>query len=146
MDVFQKAQRSYVMSLIRAKDTKPEMAVRKILHSEGFRYRLHVPGLPGKPDIVLRRFRVAIQVHGCFWHGHKCKVSHTPATKKKYWGPKISGNIARDLRNNRRLRSEGWKLFVIWECESRKPKNLKAKMAKILTYLRHQQNRATGHT
>lgn len=120
-DVHDKATRSYNMSRIRSKDTKPEMIVRKFLFSQGFRYRLHDKKLPGKPDIVLPKYKTVIFVNGCFWHGHKgCKRSSNPKSNQKYWGAKILGNIKRDINNKKRLMKSGWMEISIWECETKK--------------------------
>lgn len=135
MDVFSKEKRSWVMSCIRSANTQPELAVRRILYAAGFRYRLHVRSLPGRPDIVLRRYRTCIQVHGCFWHGHGCRVGHVPGSRQHYWRPKIAGNRARDVRNHRLLRQQGWKLFVIWECDCRTAEKLERKMRTVVGYL-----------
>ena len=106
------------MSRIKGKDTKPEMLVRKFLFSNGFRYRLHDKKLLGKPDLVLPKHKTVIQVHGCFWHGHKgCKYFVIPKTRTKWWKEKIEGNIERDRIAEKELKSEGWKVIVIWECE-----------------------------
>jgi DNA mismatch endonuclease, patch repair protein len=105
------------MSRIRSRDTKPELAVRSYLHQHGFRYRLHDPSLPGKPDLVLKARKIAIFVHGCFWHGHSnCTRRLTPQTRREYWVPKIAMNKRRDLRAARRLRKLGWRVLVVWEC------------------------------
>lgn len=118
------------MAGIRSKDTKPELAVRSMLHKMGFRFRLHRSDLPGKPDIVLPKHRKIIFVHGCFWHQHRsCVFASRPASNVDYWKPKLEGNVKRDLRNRRRLRTLGWKSLVIWECQTRNPKQL----MKILT-------------
>lgn len=105
------------MSRIKGKNTKPEMLVRKFLHANGFRYRLHVKGLPGKPDIVLPKYKTVIFVHGCFWHQHKkCRLGKIPKNNKVYWVPKLEGNVVRHKRTERNLKSLGWKSIVIWEC------------------------------
>lgn len=119
VDIFLAHKRSEVMRAITAKNTSPELIVRQRLHRDGFRYLLHDARLPGTPDIVLPRFKVAIQVRGCFWHGHSCKVGHIPKTRIDYWAPKIARNKARDRRNDRTLRRKRWRLFVIWECQTR---------------------------
>jgi DNA mismatch endonuclease (patch repair protein) len=116
-DVFAHAKRSSVMSAIRARDTKPEMIVRRWLHGNGYRYVLHDRRLPGVPDVVLPRFHTAIQVRGCFWHKHHCPDGHMPKSREKYWVPKLNNNAKRDKRNGRRLRQLGWRLIVVWECE-----------------------------
>lgn len=103
------------MSRIKGKDTKPEMLVRKFLFSNGFRYRLHDKKLPGKPDLVLPKHKTVIQVHGCFWHGHKgCKYYVIPKTRTKWWKEKIERNIERDQIAEKELKSEGWRVIVIW--------------------------------
>lgn len=106
------------MSRIRAKDTKPEMLVRKFLHANGFRYKLHDKTLAGKPDIVLPKYRTVIFVHGCFWHGHKnCKYFKIPKTRTKWWTDKINRNKENDKKTVKGLKKEGWKVFTIWECQ-----------------------------
>ena len=117
-DVHSKETRSYNMSRIRSKDTKPEMLVRKFLHKNGFRYRLHVKDLPGKPDIVLPKYKTVIFIHGCFWHGHEgCKYYVVPKTRTEWWLEKIGTNSDNDLRAEERLLKLGWKIVKIWECE-----------------------------
>ena len=109
------------MSRIRSKDTKPEMLVRKFLHKSGFRYRLHVKDLPGKPDIVLPKYKTVIFVHGCFWHGHEgCKYYVVPKTKTEWWVDKINRNKTIDAQSISSLQSTGWKVLEIWECELKK--------------------------
>lgn len=104
----------------RSKNTKPEMMVRRMLHAQGYRYRLHRGDLPGKPDIVFASRRKVIEVRGCFWHGHGCfPLGQLPRTRKEYWTPKIASNKARDEKNAVELRSMGWSLFEIWECHLR---------------------------
>jgi DNA mismatch endonuclease, patch repair protein len=117
-DVHTKAQRSYNMSRIKGKNTKPEILVRKYLHAQGYRFRLHVKDLPGKPDIVLPKYKTVIFVHGCFWHGHKgCKYYIVPKTRTKWWLDKINRNIANDRKYLRVLRKNNWKVIVIHECQ-----------------------------
>jgi DNA mismatch endonuclease (patch repair protein) len=117
-DVHDKKTRSYNMSHIKGKDTKPEMLVRKFLHAQGFRYRLHVKNLPGKPDIVLPKYKIVIFVHGCFWHGHEnCKYFVVPKTRSEWWLNKINGNIANDKKTLTSLQDLGWKVIEIWECQ-----------------------------
>ena len=121
-DVHSKEVRSFNMSRIRSKDTKPEMIVRKFLHGQGFRYRLHVKNLPGKPDLVLPKYKTVIFIHGCFFHGHKdCKYFVVPKTRTEWWVNKINGNIANDAKAFDALQKLGWKVLEIWECEL-KPK------------------------
>jgi DNA mismatch endonuclease, patch repair protein len=117
MDHISKDHRSWNMSRIRAKDTKPELIVRKYLYSKGIRYRLHAK-LPGKPDIVIKQRHVVIFVNGCFGHGHaRCQYFRLPKTRKYYWGAKIGANIERDSRNYALLNDAGWRVLVIWECD-----------------------------
>jgi len=117
-DVHTKEIRSYNMSRIRSKDTKPEMLVRKFLHKHGFRYRLHVKDLPGKPDIVLPKYKTVIFIHGCFWHGHEgCKYYVIPKTRTEWWLHKIQGNATNDTNAESQLKSSGWNIIKIWECE-----------------------------
>ncbi len=105
------------MSSIRAKDTKPEIVVRKLMHAEGFRFRLHRKDLPGRPDLVLPKYRAAVFVHGCFWHGHKnCDLFRLPKSRTDFWQDKISANRARDERNRQRLQGAGWRVVEVWEC------------------------------
>ena len=109
------------MSRIRSKDTKPELLVRKFLHAQGFRHRLHVKDLPGKPDIVLPKYKVVVFVHGCFWHGHEgCKYYVVPKTRTEWWTTKINGNISKDQSAKQLLTSMGWRVIDIWECGLKK--------------------------
>ena len=124
-DVHTKEQRSRNMSAIRGKNTKPEMRVRSLLHSLGFRFRLHRKDLPGKPDIVLPKYRTAIFVHGCFWHCHDCPYGRViPATQREFWAAKRRANVERDARKRSELERDGWKVFVIWECQIKQDKYL----------------------
>jgi DNA mismatch endonuclease, patch repair protein len=116
-DVVDAATRSRLMSGIRGKDTKPEMIVRRALHKAGFRYRLHDKKLPGKPDIVLPKYKTVVFVHGCFWHGHMCKEFRWPKTREEFWREKIEGNVMRDTLNEAAITNLGWKVIVVWECE-----------------------------
>jgi len=107
------------MSAVRARNTKPEQIVRSVLHRMGYRFRLQAKNLPGKPDIVLPKYRVAIFVHGCFWHQHlECKKAKRPASNTEFWNKKLDDNITRDARNHQLLTDEGWKVLVVWECET----------------------------
>lgn len=107
------------MSGIRGKDTKPEWLVRRALHARGFRYRLHSRRLPGRPDIVLSRFRAVVFVHGCFWHGHDCKYFRLPSTRPEFWQDKIQRNRANDARHHETLLTAGWRIATVWECALR---------------------------
>ena len=107
------------MSRIRSKDTAPEIRVRSMLHKAGYRFRLHVKDLPGKPDIVLPKYKTVIFVHGCFWHRHKgCSKATTPSTNSEYWKKKFQRNVERDKQDQAELKKLGWKVIVIWECET----------------------------
>jgi len=117
-DRVSRKKRSEMMSRIRSKNTKPEILVRKWLHKQGFRFRLHQKDLPGKPDIVLPKYRTVIFVHGCFWHRHPgCKRTTTPSTNTEFWEEKFRKNVDRDVRNRETLEALGWKVIVVWECE-----------------------------
>ena len=116
MDIWDKEKRSAVMARIRSKDTKPELIVRRYLYHRGYRYRKNVKGLPGTPDIVLRKYGVVIFVHGCFWHGHEVD-GHIPHSNSTFWQKKIERNKARDKRNKDALREMGWNVITVWECQ-----------------------------
>jgi DNA mismatch endonuclease (patch repair protein) len=136
-DVHTREQRSRNMAAIRGKNTKPEMRVRSVLHSLGFRFRLHRKDLPGKPDIVLPKYHTVIFVHGCFWHCHDCPYGRVvPVTRTEFWANKRRGTIERDSRNQRELEAKGWKVLIIWECEINKNTEIctqiKAKLSIIL--------------
>jgi DNA mismatch endonuclease (patch repair protein) len=134
-DVLTPAQRRTNMSRIRAADTKPEMAVRRRLHALGYRYRLHVRGLPGTPDLVFPSLQKVVFVNGCFWHSHDCKYGKvTPATNAEFWAAKRSATVARDLRNRENLEAVGWTVFTAWECETRDlDDGLEARLIKFLS-------------
>lgn len=117
MDHCSKQKRSEIMSKVGQKGTKPEIIVRKYLFSQGLRYRNNVKKLPGSPDIVLYKYRTAIFVHGCFWHGHSCRAGHQPQSNVEYWLPKIEANEERDERKITELKKCGWHVIVIWQCE-----------------------------
>lgn len=118
-DVHDKKTRSRNMAAVRGKDTKPELLLRRELFRQGFRFRLHYGHLPGKPDIVLPKYRAVIHVHGCFWHGHNCPLFQWPATREDFWQKKITGNIARDQRTEDELKTAGWRVLTVWECALR---------------------------
>jgi DNA mismatch endonuclease (patch repair protein) len=121
------------MSRVKGKDTKPELIVRKILHSMGYRYRLHHPNLPGKPDIVLSRHKKIVLVNGCFWHGHEnCNRAKLPTTNHDFWANKIAKNMERDRFNINELEERGWEVLTIWSCEISKSELLKTKLAKFM--------------
>ena len=118
MDIWSKEKRSYVMSRIHGKNTKPEIAVRSLLHRRGLRFRLHKNDLPGHPDIVLPMYKTVIFVHGCFWHQHKnCRNCSMPKDHKKIWQEKLKRNVERDNLNKKRLIQKGWNVLIVWECE-----------------------------
>ena len=120
------------MAAIKSKNTKPEIAVRKMLHALGYRFRLYRKDLPGSPDIVLPKYKTVIFVHGCFWHRHEnCKFASTPKTRKEFWENKFKENIERDLKTQNNLKSLGWKSEIIWECELKSIKEIKQKLLKI---------------
>ena len=121
-DVHEPEVRSYNMSQIKSKDTKPEILVRKFLHTNGFRFRIHDKKLPGKPDIVLKKYKTIIFIHGCFWHGHNCPLGKLPETRKSFWKEKIYGNINRDINNQKELENLGFKVITIWQCDLKNKK------------------------
>jgi DNA mismatch endonuclease (patch repair protein) len=131
-DVVDKATRSRMMSGIRGRDTKPELMLRRELHRRGFRFRLHVRNLPGKPDIVLPRYRAVVLVHGCFWHGHDCRYFRYPATRPDFWRKKIASNRQSDARVVEALGADGWRVAVVWECATRVPARSFNKLADSL--------------
>lgn len=134
-DVHEPETRSYNMSQIQGKDTKPEMLVRRFLHSNGFRYRLHVKNLPGKPDLVLPKYNSVIFVHGCFWHAHEdCKYFKIPQTRTEWWKEKLFGNKERDERNIEELEGQGWNVIVVWGCEL-KPQKRKVTLKSLVEKL-----------
>jgi DNA mismatch endonuclease, patch repair protein len=134
-DVHNKATRSYNMSRIASKNTKPELLVRSFLHRNGFRFRLHNNKLPGRPDIVLPRYRSAIFVNGCFWHGHvNCKYFKLPKTRTRWWADKIATNKANDAKAVKALKKDGWWVLVIWECKLKPAKSEKT-LQRIVTML-----------
>jgi DNA mismatch endonuclease (patch repair protein) len=132
-DVHTKETRSYNMSRVRSKNTRPELVVRKALFANGFRYRIHDKRLLGKPDIVLKKYRTLIFIHGCFWHGHvNCKYSIIPKTRTKWWADKISSNKVNDTKAISQLKKEGWNVIVIWGCQL-KPKTYNKTIAFLMS-------------
>lgn len=126
-------ERSYLMSRVGPKDTKPEMVVRRALHALGYRFRLHRKDLAGRPDIVLPRYRTAIFVHGCFWHRHPgCRKASTPKTRVEFWQDKFTANIARDERNVAALEADGWSVLTVWECETKAMDSLSERLEAAL--------------
>jgi DNA mismatch endonuclease (patch repair protein) len=135
-DVLTPAQRSRCMSRIRSKNTRPEKQVRSALHSLGFRYRLHSAKLPGRPDMVFPKAKVAIFIHGCFWHMHSCRFGKVvPKTNGLFWQTKRKGNVERDKRNAAAMRKLGWKAITVWECECRESTKFQAGIRKIVSLL-----------
>ncbi len=129
MDILTKERRSWNMSRIRGADTSPERIVRSVLHRLGARFRLHGKDLPGKPDIIMPRRRTVILVHGCFWHRHAgCKYAYTPKSRTAFWMRKFEGNVERDRRTVARLRKMGWRVIVVWECQTHDPVKLAGQM------------------
>jgi DNA mismatch endonuclease, patch repair protein len=121
------------MSRVSGADTKPEITIRRLVHRMGFRYRLHVSDLPGKPDLVFARYKKVLFVHGCFWHGHHgCKRSKRPTTNRRFWNTKIEKNMARDRAVVQRLRKQGWQSFVVWECKMKNLQTLKHRLSRFL--------------
>jgi len=132
-DIFSRKERSRIMGRVKGRDTKPEIYVRSLIRKMGFRFRACQRNLPGNPDIVLQGERKVIFVNGCFWHGHKrCKRSKRPSTNKRFWNQKLDLNIKRDEKFTRKLRRDGWKVLVIWECEMRIPEQAANKLEKFL--------------
>lgn len=133
IDVVNKQTRSRMMAAIRGKDTSPELIVRRFLHAKGYRFRLHRKDLPGTPDVVLPRYRIAIFVHGCFWHQHgNCAYAATPASRPEFWSSKLGGNVTRDHKNIEALLARGWRILVVWECGVR---HQQARMADIERFI-----------
>ena len=133
VDIFTPADRSRIMSAVRSKDTAPERIVRRLVHRMGFRFRLHRRSLPGSPDLVFPGRSRVIFVHGCFWHAHTCGACRIPSTNRPFWKKKLAVNAERDARSVRRLRRAGWKVLVIWECQTapRKRKRLMERIARF---------------
>ena len=126
-------QRSETMRAIKSKNTKPEMALRSLVHGMGYRYRLHVQELPGKPDLVFPSRRKVIFLHGCFWHGHECsRGRRLPSSNQAYWYKKISGNVSRDKRQLHQLADLGWKALIVWECELKDTQFLSSRIKEFL--------------
>lgn len=117
MDTLSKEQRSALMKRVRRSDTAPELKLRRALHRQGLRYLIEDKRLPGSPDLVFPKYRVAIFVHGCFWHGHECRQGRAPSTRREFWVPKLEGNKRRDSRKRAQLEDLGWRVLTIWECE-----------------------------
>lgn len=135
MDSLTPEQRSARMARVRNRDTQPELRVRKLIHSLGYRYRLHRRDLPGNPDLVFPSRRKVIFVHGCFWHRHpdpQCPLARWPKSKLSFWKPKLTANAQRDIRNQKALHADGWKILVVWECELRYREQLENNLKRFL--------------
>ena len=134
MDKLTKERRSWNMSRIKGTNTGPERIVRSILHRMGYRFRLHRKDLPGKPDITLPKYKTVVFVHGCFWHRHKgCKDATLPKTRRNFWRNKLEGNAARDRVKHRSIRQLGWRVIVVWECETEKQARLLPRLRRLLS-------------
>lgn len=134
VDIWSPAKRSQVMSQIKGKNTKPEILMRRLLRNLGCRYSLHTKTLPGKPDIILSKNKLAIFVHGCFWHYHgRCREGRIPDSRREYWGPKLLANRARDSKKRSELRKLGWCVLTIWECQiEKRPGDVAKKLAAVI--------------
>jgi DNA mismatch endonuclease, patch repair protein len=131
MDRISQKHRSWNMSRITGRDTDPERRVRSALHRLGFRFRTHSSSLPGRPDVVLKRHRTVVLVHGCYWHRHpRCRLAYTPKSNLAFWLAKFAGNVARDRRDARRLRNLGWRVVTVWECQTQSDNRLIAALTK----------------
>ena len=134
IDTCTKERRSEIMAKIRSKDTTPELLVRRLIYGMGYRYRLHVSRLPGKPDIVMHGRRKIIDVRGCFWHGHEdCVLGRRPKSRPEYWIPKIARNIERDKKNLAQLEQDGWRVMIVWECELKDLASLETRLHEFIT-------------
>ena len=133
VDNLSPSERSETMARVQSKHTRPELLVRKVVSALGQRYRLHAKDLPGCPDLVFRKLRKAIFVHGCFWHRHSnCALARLPKSRLDFWGPKLEGNKARDQRNRRALAKLGWKVLTVWECQLKKPVRVETRIGRFL--------------
>lgn len=132
MDIMSKEKRSWIMSRIRDRDTKPEKRVRSLLHGMGYRFRLHRKDIPGRPDIVMPKYATVVFVHGCFWHRHRgCKYAYQPKSRVEFWKEKFRKNVERDKRKTRELKRLGWRVLIVWECELEEPIKLIRKFTKL---------------
>lgn len=132
-DIVSRKRRSEMMAGIRGRNTRPELIVRSTLHRLGFRFRLHSRALPGRPDVVLSRHKIAVFVHGCFWHRHSnCRFAYEPKTNRAFWAEKFRRNVVRDRAVVRELRKSGWAVLVVWECQTRNPPRLSEKLLRLL--------------
>lgn len=136
-DIYSKSKRSDIMSKISGKETKPEILVRKFLFSKGLRFRKNVKDLPGKPDIVLPKYKTIIFVHGCFWHGHSCKRGALPKTNHEFWKEKTGKNIERDYRNITMLKEAGWSIIVVWQCDIKNKDNRDIRLTNLIKEIKN---------
>jgi DNA mismatch endonuclease (patch repair protein) len=134
LDRVTKEKRSEIMSKVRGKNTSPELVVRKLVFSLGYRYRLHGKHLPGTPDLVFPGRKKVIFVHGCFWHYHNCKIGHPPKSRLEYWLPKLEANKKRDSQKSQELINQGWKILVVWQCEIKNIPELEQTIVKFLDF------------
>lgn len=138
MDVFSQSKRSFVMSQIHSRDTKPELIIRRALYAAGYRFRVGNKNLPGSPDISIKKYGLAIFVNGCFWHGHdNCSMYHLPKSNVDFWQKKIARNRARDVKNLDLYKQMGWTALVVWECELRRKSDAEATIARLLNTLHY---------
>ena len=136
MDTLTPERRSWNMSRIRSSDTTPERLVRSLLHRMGYRFRLHLRDLPGRPDIVLPRYRTVILVHGCYWHRHPdCRLAYTPKSNREFWQAKFAENVSRDSRQYKELGAMGWRVIIVWECETKELQALSERLRQDLRLL-----------
>lgn len=137
VDIVDARTRSQMMSNIRGKDTKPELALRRALHARGFRFRLHVKDVPGRPDIVFPKYSAVVFVHGCFWHRHAgCRYATVPKTRAEFWKTKFAANVSRDAAVHDKLTSKGWRVATVWECALRNPKAMTQTAEMVATWLK----------
>lgn len=136
-DIYSKSKRSDIMSKISGKETKPEILVRKYLFSLGFRFRKNVKDLPGKPDILLPKYKTIIFIHGCFWHGHDCKRGALPEANQEFWQEKIEKNLERDIHNISELRKNGWSVIIIWQCEIKNKEAKNIRLRKLIEEIKN---------
>lgn len=140
-DIVDQQTRSRMMAGVRGKDTRPELALRRALHARGFRFRLHSKSVPGRPDLVLAKYRTVVFVHGCFWHRHEgCRYATTPATRQEFWQAKFTTNVARDAAVRTKLLNDGWRVATVWECALRKPDQLNASIDSLSAWLRSEED------
>ena len=138
-DIYSKSKRSEIMSNISGKETKPEILVRKFLFAKGFRFRKNVKDLPGKPDIVLSKYKTVIFIHGCFWHGHSCKRGTLPETNHEFWQEKIGKNIERDALNASELKESNWNVVIVWQCEIKNKNDRNIRLNKLIEEIKANQ-------